>query len=1125
MNMFQKFFCIIVCIFAVACASAQTYTMPSSGTNTITACGGTVLDPGGTSTYANSLNSYLVINPETPGCKVHLSGSYNTESSFDYFYVYDGTTTSGTQLGYFTGTGTCDVTSQSGSLIIYFHSDGSVTRDGFELSITCVGSCTCGGPYGVTATTGNGVATVSWTNPNSADISGFIIEWGPHGFTPGTGTTDYTTGTTYSLTGLTNGVQYDFYVYYDCGGDHVVTNETPTMVSFVPSTNINIPTNSSTSITMCGGHIFDSGGPSGHYTNSESGSITIYAENPWCLLHITGTYNTESCCDHITIYDGAGGGTTLGQFQGSGSVDITSTSGSITISFTSDGSVLYDGFDFTVVCSGTCECGSQPLSGVHVVPDGNNGYQLVWNEATGDSTIHQYIIEYGPEGFTPGTGTTITTNGSPYPIFGLTPGATYTYYVWADCNNDGLITTEVPAQFDFCVPFATPCIDFTDLHAPQITCTTGLTNNGGPYTNIGVVDNGPSSSSSQHTIHYVAEQDPRTGNGLTTIPPCELYSVRLGNWEVNYGCESISYDFLVDTADADILLLKYAAVLQNPSGHTDDEQPRFTFELLDQNNNQIDPNCGYANFISGSTTSGWNQTTYESETLYWKDWTFVGFDVSAYHGQTVKVRLTTYDCNQAGHFGYAYFTLNCKRRVITAESCGEMLTNTYTAPAGFNYAWYYENTPNNILSHDQSITIAPNGQNEILCCHVSFTENAACGFDLRTAITSRYPIARFEPEREGCTWNFAMNNSSCISADGVTPIEPYEPCETAFWDFGDGSTSNEYSPTHEFPGPGNYTITLVIGIANDECQDTIRYTVDLLGNYPSITSSIADFTICEGEGITLHANGGSSYVWHENGAEIGTNTSIYLTPATTTTYSLTSIAADGCEVEIEQEVTVKPTSSSTLTDSVCQGDRYNLHGFNLPPQMADGTFNYTLVVPNQYGCDSTVTLTLIVKPLPNTSLGRTFNHCFEDYGDAILQVPTSNCNYQWSTGATTQGISVSEGGTYTVTATINGCTNTGEITINDVCPFNIYLPNCITPTDNDGINDVFKLPSIKDIAIFDITIFDRWGRVVFHSEDPNFEWDGNVNGKILSGRVYNYRIELKTTGAEKRIISGSLTVL
>ena len=56
-SMFKKLVGFIGCILAVACVSAQTYTMPSSGTNTITACGGTVLDPGGTSTYANSLSS------------------------------------------------------------------------------------------------------------------------------------------------------------------------------------------------------------------------------------------------------------------------------------------------------------------------------------------------------------------------------------------------------------------------------------------------------------------------------------------------------------------------------------------------------------------------------------------------------------------------------------------------------------------------------------------------------------------------------------------------------------------------------------------------------------------------------------------------------------------------------------------------------------------------------------------------------------------------------------------------------------------------------------------------------------------------------------------------------------
>lgn len=367
-----------------------------------------------------------------------------------------------------------------------------------------------------------------------------------------------------------------------------------------------------------------------------------------------------------------------------------------------------------------------------------------------------------------------------------------------------------------------------------------------------------------------------------------------------------------------------------------------------------------------------------------------------------------------------------------------------------------------------------------------------------------------------------MNNTSTISADGVNPIGTNEPCETAHWDFGDGTTSDEYNPTHEFPGPGNYVVTMISGISNDECQDTTTYTIDLLGNYPVITG---DTSLCLGEGTTLSATGGNTYHWSANGDDLGDDDHIYVEPETTTTYELNSFAADGCEVTITQPVIVYPTSTYQFVDSICQGERYNERGFNIPPQLSAGTFPYTIVVPNRYGCDSTVTVNLTVKPLPNTSLGRPFDHCFEDYGDAVLTVPESGAEYRWSNGATTQHIAVSEGGTYSVTATKDGCVNEGEITINDVCPFNIYLPNCITPTDNDGINDIFKLPSTKDIAEFEINIFDRWGRVVFRSTEPHFEWNGSVNGKIPSGHVYTYRIDLKTTGNEKKILSGSITVL
>lgn len=1028
--------CILLLLGCVLRLGAQSYNVPSSGTQTITTCGGHVLDPGGTSTYSNSCDGYLVVNPATPGCKVKLTGSFNTENNFDYFYVYDGTSASGTQLGYFTGTGTCDVTSNSGPLTIYFHSDPSVVRDGFDLDVTCVGSCTCGGPYGITTSTGNGVASISWTNPNSPEIGGFILEYGLHGFTPGTGTLIYTTGTSYSLTGLTNGTQYDIYVWFDCGGDHVVTTEVPTMVSVTPSTTVILPANGSTTLVACNGHIYDSGGPSGQYTNSESGSVTIYAENPWCQLHLTGTYNTENCCDHIYIYDGDGISTLLGQYQGSGSVDLTSTGSSMTINFTSDGSVLYDGFDFVVSCTGTCQCGALPLSGVHVIPDGF-GYTLVWNPASADTSIHQYIIEYGLEGFTPGTGTVVTVTSASFNLTGLTPGATYTYYIWADCNNDGVVTNEVAAVCNFCMPTSYTCLDFTDLTIPQITCTTGKTNVNGPYTTVGVVDFGPASASSQHTIHYTSELDPRTGNHLSTIPPCEIYSVRLGNWNTSYGCESISYNFTVDTTETDIILLKYAAVLQNPSGHSANEQPRFTFEILDQNNNQIDPTCGYANFVSGSTTDGWNQTTYSGSTLYWKDWTSVGFDVSAYHGQTVKVRLTTYDCDQGAHFGYAYFTLNCNRKVITAESCGELDTVTYSAPTGFHYDWYYQSAPNNILSHSQSITISPNGQNDVLCCHVSFSENASCGFNLYTAITSRYPLASFAPAQVGCTSSYTMNNTSCVSADGVNPLPTMEACETARWDFGDGTTSNDYSPTHEFPGPGTYTVTLISGLSNEACTDTSTYTVHIENNFATISGN---FDVCQGGNTTLYASGGTSYQWFANGALVGSDSVLTVSPATSTTYTLLAVTDNGCEATQTQLVTVSPAINVPINDTVCLGAPYQLHGFNLPPQTTAGVFNHTCVVSSPNSCDTTMLLTLTVRD----SLAVEFpdvTHiiCYGASTGAATVTVTGGLapvTYHWANAAggnvsNTASIQNCPAGTYALTVTDHlGCSATASVTLN-----------------------------------------------------------------------------------------------
>lgn len=1105
---------LLIILFSTALytASSQSYQMPSSGSQTISACSGTVYDPGGTSSYPNSCEGTLVINPATAGCKVNLSGSYQTESSFDYFYVYDGTTTSGTQLGYFTGTGTCDVTSNSGPLTIRFHSDGSVTYPGFELTVNCVGSCNCGGPFGVTANTGDNTVTISWSA--GTGVTSYFVEYGPHGFTPGQGTRIHTNNLSYTFNGLNNGTEYDFYVWFDCGNDNQITTEIPTIVTATPNNYFLVPASGSTTVTTCDGQLLDNGGADNTYANSSNGYTIIYPENNTCVVHLEGNFDTESCCDHIYVYDGAGiNGTLLAQYEGTGFANVSSTTGPLTVKFTSDGSVVKTGFAFDISCRGGCDCGGYPY-GI-TVTQGTNGVILTWSAGL-DPDVHNYIIEYGPSGFELGTGTVVVVGDTTYEVIGLTTYATYDFYIWYDCGDDGVITDESPALVSFCVPDAVACIDFSDWTNPAIIGTYGTFDN--PYATVGIIDNGFTSSSSRHTIHYLNEPDPRTGNELHTVPPCELYSVRLGNWSTGAEAESIAYDWLVDTVEADILLLKYAAVLEDP-GHSPEEQPRFDFEILDQNGNQIDPVCGYASFIANANL-GWN--VYNNSVL-WKDWTNVGFDVSAYHGQTIRIRLTTYDCDQSGHYGYAYFTLNCKKGTITAETCGEMLSNTYTAPAGFNYNWYYGSDPTHSISTDQTCTIVVTGGEDLLYCHVSFIGNDNCGFELSTSLSARYPLALIDYEREECSYLYHMHNNSTISFDGETPNGTGDPCETAHWDFGDGTTSDLYSPDHEFPGPGTYEVTLIAGISQDECLDTISTTIVIVDNTPTINGV---FSICRGESIDLSASGGSWYKWVENGDTIGTDPTIHLTPENTTTYTLISYAIDSCPASVTQEVIVLEPTETTVTGEVCQQQSYNQYGFSLGPQMVPGNFVHTRVTQNSAGCDSTITLNLTVKPLPNTYLGQDMNHCFADDGNLILSVPDADCDsYQWSNGETNQFISVNHGGTYSVTATRNGCTNEYEIIIKDICPINIYLPNCITPSDGDGINDVFQLSSTKDIEEFSIKIFNRWGKLIFMSDDPHFKWDGNVNGKIDINETYTYAIQYTTVYREKKIISGSITVL
>ncbi len=83
-----------------------------------------------------------------------------------------------------------------------------------------------------------------------------------------------------------------------------------------------------------------------------------------------------------------------------------------------------------------------------------------------------------------------------------------------------------------------------------------------------------------------------------------------------------------------------------------------------------------------------------------------------------------------------------------------------------------------------------------------------------------------------------------------------------------------------------------------------------------------------------------------------------------------------------------------------------------------------------------------------------------------------------------------------------GCVDTLVKFIRVAPEFNLYLPTAFSP-DGDGLNEVFRVEG-TGIQMFRLRIFDRWGRVVFETEDPALGWDGSIDGKKPVPGIYPY---------------------
>lgn len=97
--------------------------------------------------------------------------------------------------------------------------------------------------------------------------------------------------------------------------------------------------------------------------------------------------------------------------------------------------------------------------------------------------------------------------------------------------------------------------------------------------------------------------------------------------------------------------------------------------------------------------------------------------------------------------------------------------------------------------------------------------------------------------------------------------------------------------------------------------------------------------------------------------------------------------------------------------------------------------------------------------------------------------------------------------------------NIAEISL----PLSLYIPNAFTP-NGDGLNDSFGIAG-EGIAEFNMSIFNKWGEMIYETDHLDDQWDGTFGGETVQDGSYVYHINIRTSDKKSLVKSGTVTVL
>ena len=324
-----------------------------------------------------------------------------------------------------------------------------------------------------------------------------------------------------------------------------------------------------------------------------------------------------------------------------------------------------------------------------------------------------------------------------------------------------------------------------------------------------------------------------------------------------------------------------------------------------------------------------------------------------------------------------------------------------------------------------------------------------------------------------------------------------------------------------FPLPNVDTLAVQLVFHYDGCPDTSTTLVVVVP--PPFLEMCHDTTLCRGAQLSVQQPNVISYRWSDGSC----GPAIAIDSAGTYSVTVTNL---GCRGESDLfNVGVYPQSSVGFGNDtiLCEVATLLLDATQSHPatyEWQDHSTNttYTVVHDGDYWVVVTdhclgASDTIAVEYLHDfeVDLGADTTLCEGD--ELVLSANLPFCSYRWQDGSTEPRFVVRQPGNYSVTATNFCYSHSDDIDIDyESCAQELWVPNSFTP-DGDGLNDrfvpVFSYPG--EVERFEMTVYDRWGSMVFLTTDMESGWDGGDKPEGMYVWVIRYKTALEGMRVEK----------